>query len=390
MTTKNNYRKCLNFIENYWEKITCYLPKDEGVRIGLPNKFVSPNNEIFKCDQFYWDSYFIILGLIVHNKISLAKGMADNFVYLYRRFRIIPSRNRFYNLGISQPPFLTSMALEVFQKTQDKLWLEKVARIAEEELQNYWTDKRKAEKHLVYKGLSRYCDHFITHLTAEHESGWDMTSRFYERCLDFLPVDLNSCLYKYEIDLAKIYRILGNKSKKEKFLEQAEKRRKIMFKLMWNEKKGFFFDYNYQIKKQSNFYSLAGFYPLWAKLATEEQAEKIKRNLKKFEYNGGLANTQKTGLSKEFKQHDYPNGWPNQQLIVINGLLNYGFKEDAKRLTKKWLDLNQKVFLKTGKFWEKYNVVKCDIGKEGRYPNQTGFGWTNGVFVKLLNEFSNL
>ena len=75
--------------------------------------------------------------------------------------------------------------------------------------------------------------------------------------------------------------------------------------------------------------------------------------------------------------------------IVIKGLLNYGFREDAERLAKKWLNLNKKVFLKTGKFWEKYNVVKCDVGKSGRYPTQDGFGWTNAVFVKLVNEFCN-
>ena len=389
MLVKNDYRSCLNYIEKYWKKITFYLPQDKGIHIGLPNSFISPNNTLFKNDQFYWDSYFIILGLIESNKVSLAKGMVDNFAYLYKRFGIIPSRNRFYNLGISQIPFLTSMILEIFRVAKDKRWLRNATKIAEHELKNYWMDNEKAEKHLAYQNLSRYCDHYITHITAEHESGWDMTSRFNEHCLDYLPVDLNSCLYKYEIDLAKIYEILDNKSKQEYYLNQAKKRRKTMIKLMWNDKKGFFFDYNYKLKKQSNFYSTGGFYPLWAKLASEEQAKKIRDNLKLFEYKGGLANTQKTGLSKEFKQHDYPNGWPNQQWIVIKGLLNYGFREDAERLAKKWLNLNKKVFLKTGKFWEKYNVVKCDVGKSGRYPTQDGFGWTNAVFVKLVNEFCN-
>ena len=214
-----------------------------------------------------------------------------------------------------------------------------------------------------------------------------MTSRFNEHCLDYLPVDLNSCLYKYEADLAEMYQILNNKPKQKYYSKEADKRRRTVIKLMWNSKKGFFFDYNYKFRKQSNFYSIAGFYPLWAKLPSEKQAKKIRDNLKLFEYKGGLANTQKTGLSKEFKQHDYPNGWPNQQWIAIKGLLNYGFREDAERLAKKWLELNQKIFLKTGKFWEKYNVVKCDVGKAGRYPNQVGFGWTNAVFVKLVNEF---
>jgi len=169
-------------------------------------------------------------------------------------------------------------------------------------------------------------------------------------------------------------------------LKQAAKRKKAIYKLMWDNKKGFFFDYNYKEKKRSNFYSLAGFYPLWAKLVSNKEAEKIRKNIKKFECKGGLANTQKTGLFKGFKQWDYPNGWPNQQWIVIKGLFNYRFNEDAKRLAIKWLNLNKKIFLKTGKFWEKYNVVKCDIGKPSDYPTQEGFGWTNGIFVRLVEE----
>ena len=385
MIVKNNYKQCLKYLDDYWKKITCYLPKDKGVHIGLPNPFVSPNNKIFKNDQFYWDSYFIILGLIESNKVKIAKGMVNNFAHLFKRFGIIPLRNRYYNLGISQLPFFTSMVFEIFNKTKDKKWLREMAKIAEQELKNYWVDNKSV--HNVYRGLSRYCDHWYTHFTAEHESGWDMTSRFNERCLDYLPVDLNLCLYKYETDLAEIYKILKDQTKLKRYLNKANKRKRIINKLMWNNKKGFFFDYNYKLGKQSSFYSIAGFYALWVNLATKEQAEKLKKNLKKFEYKGGLANTQKTYLFKEFKQHDYPNGWAHQQWIMIKGLLNYESKEDAERLAKKWLEMNRKVFLKTGKFWEKYNVVKGDIGKEERYPIQTGFGWTNAIFVKLINEF---
>jgi len=384
MISKKEYKECLDYIQNYWEKITFYLPKDRKIHIGLPHSFVSPNDNLFKFDQFYWDSFFIILGLIVEKKFLLAKGIVENFFFLYRKFGIIPSRNKFYNLGISQIPFLSSMILEIYKVFKDKKWLKRGAKIVEDELKNYWMNG----DHLVYQGLSRYCDHFMTHLTAEHEAGWDMTSRFNEKCLNYLPVDLNTCLYKYEIDLAEIYRILGDTKKEKEFEERAKKRKEKINSLMWDENLGFFFDYNYKEKRKSNFFSVAGFYPLWAKLCSFSQAKKIKKNLKIFEKRGGIANTQKENLSKEFKQHDYPNGWPNQQWIVIKGLLNYGFREDAKRLTKKWLDLNKKIFKKTGNFWEKYDVVNCDVGKSGRYKTQSGFGWTNAIFVKLLDEFS--
>lgn len=383
MISESNYKECLNYIEKYWNKVTFYLPEDQGTHIALPNKFVSPSAELFKNDQFYWDSYFIILGLMVSGKQELAKGMVDNLIYLFNKFNIIPLRNKVFNLGISQPPFLTSMILEVFGFYKNAGWLVNVAKAAESELEDYWMDLA----HNRFSGLSRYCDHFWMHATAEHESGWDMTSRFNERCADYLPIDLNCLLYKYERDLAEVYKIIGDSQKENKCQKKSESRRKKINALMWNSSKGFFFDYDYQNKKQSNFYSLAGFYPLWVGLANRSQAKKIIRTLKKFEHKGGLANTQKNGLSKSFKQWDYPNGWANQQLIVIKGLLNYGYKEDAERLAKKWLDLNKKVFLETGKLWEKYNVVDYGKGKEGRYPMQSGFGWTNAVFVRLIEEF---
>ena len=110
---------------------------------------------------------------------------------------------------------------------------------------------------------------------------------------------------------------------------------------MWDERQGFFFDYDLSQKKKSDFFSLAGYYPLWAGLATPAQATKLIKNLNKFETAYGLANTSKTNLSKKFKQWDYPNGWPNQQWITIKGLSNYGYQEEALRLAtracwKKW------------------------------------------------------
>lgn len=390
MTDDKNYKKCLKYIDNYWETLICYHPRDKQLHFGLPNRYIVPNTKIFNNDQFYWDSFFTIFGLVRSNKITLARGMVENLAFLFKRFGIIPMRNRYYNLGTSQIPFLTSMALEIFSAEKNIVWLKKIILAAEQELRNYWMNRQLTEKHIVHKGLSRYCDHYITHLGAEHESGWDVTSRFNNHCLDYLPVDLNSCLYKYETDLSHIFLLLKNYYKHRLYKQQAMKRKKNMNDLMWSPSKKFFFDYNYVQKKQSDFHAISGFYPIWAKWASRKQASLIvKHALPLLEHNGGIANTQSYNLSEEVKQHDYPNGWPPQQWIVIKGLLNYGFRKDAVRIAEKWLDMNVKVFSETGKLWEKYDVVNCDIGVQNpeRYPTQSGFGWTNAIFVWLAKEF---
>ena len=383
-----DYKNCLKYIEKYWSSIICYHPKDKGKHLGLPHKYVSPNNEIYKNDLFYWDSYFIIIGLVKCGRELLGKDIVDNLLSMQKRFNIIPMRNRFYNLGSSQIPFLSSMIREVHGVTGDNRWLSTAMKGAEYELHNYWMNKSLTEVHIVYEGLSRYCDHFITHLAAEHESGWDMTSRFHDHCLDYLPIDLNCALYKYETDLADFYKNARNKKMYNKYLLQSEERRKKVNKLMWNFQKGFFFDYDYKHKRQSRFLSVAGFYPLWARLATHTQARKMLDNLKHLEFKHGIANTQSKNLSQDYKQHDYPNGWPQQQWIVVRGLMNYGFRKDAFRIAKKYLDLNKAVLEKTGRLWEKYDVVKGAPGPGERYPTQTGFGWTNSVFLRLLDKFS--
>jgi alpha,alpha-trehalase len=387
---RNGYKKCIKYIDKYWDKITFSFPRDKKIHISMPHQYVAPNGALFRNDQFYWDSYFIILGLLEsgkHHQVQLAKGMVDNFMHLYERFGIMSARNRFHNLGISQPPFFTSMVLEVYKKKKDKQWLMRAARIVESELETYWM-RTNHPKHKVFYGLSRYCDHYITHATAEHESGWDMTSRFNDRCLDYLPVDLNTLLFRYEKDLVKMNRILKNNDKERYYATRAGIRKKEMRDFMWSKSRGFFFDYNYRKKARSDFYSLAGFYPMWAGLASKKQARRMVDNLGTFEYKGGLANTQKNGLFKDFRQWDYPNGWANQQWIVIKGLLRYGFKNEAERLAIKWLDLNKMIFNRTGKFWEKYDVVRCRIGYSGRYRTQSGFGWTNAVFLKLAHLFA--
>ncbi len=154
---------------------------------------------------------------------------------------------------------------------------------------------------------------------------------------------------------------------------------------MWDEKNGFFFDYNYIKNRKNPVWSLAGYFPLWTGVANKKQALLLLKNLRHFEYSGGLATTRKRYIKDARYQWDYPIGWACLHWIVIKGLLDYGFSEDAERITKKWLRTCTKVFDTTGKFWEKYNVVRPGVGKVGRYQTQSGFGWTNGVFLKLLD-----
>lgn len=386
MAKISEYSECIKYINNNWKILTAKTEKDNGLIIGLPNPYICPSRDEFDQKMYYWDSYFIILGLLCSGKVTLAKGMAENLFYLFNRFEFIPQSNRFYHLGKSNPPFLTSIIEEIFSVIQDKSLLRNALKIAIGEYEKVWTFGYR----LTDNGLSRYWEPTHTHEQAEDESGWDKTSRFLNKCLDINPIDLNCLLYKYEKDISQFYTILNNKKKSVHWKSKASYRKGLINKHMWDENKGFFFDYNHIKKRKNSAWSLAGFFPLFTELANKKQALLLRNNIKHLEYRGGLVTTKKKYLKDDQRQWDYPIGWAPLHWIVIKGLLNYGFKEDAERIAVKWLNTCTKVFNKTGKFWEKYNVVTPGIGRGGRYPTQSGFGWTNGVLVKLLDVMEQI
>ncbi|MGH9857682.1 MAG: trehalase family glycosidase, partial [Acidobacteriota bacterium] len=287
--------------------------------------------------------------------------------------------------GRSQPPFLTRMAWEVFEhEAADKEWLAKVLDVAQKEYEQVWLGKRR---YIPDLGLSRYNPNYGSKMLTVYESGWDQSTRFATRPQDIVPVDLNSQLYIYEEDI----RNWAEQNAPERvqiWQERMDRRKALVTKYFWDEESGFFYDYDIKAKQRRPIKTLAGFYPMWAGIATAEQAKRCVAQLQYFEYGFGLANTEV--VEWRGKQWDYPNGWPPMQYIVISALRRYGFNEEAVRLTNKWLELNKSLLKSTGSLWEKYDVVRGGIGLPGRYPTQDGFSWTCGVFTRLMADLEDL
>ena len=143
-------------------------------------------------------------------------------------------------------------------------------------------------------------------------------------------------------------------------------------------------DYNFVAKKHTPVLSLAGLYPLESGIATPAQAQKVAKVVEaKFLKAGGVVST----LNATGQQWDYPNGWAPLQWITINGLRNYQQDVLANTIKARWIALNKKVYKNTGKLVEKYDVIDMSLeAGGGEYPVQDGFGWTNGVLLKLLKE----
>jgi alpha,alpha-trehalase len=242
------------------------MQKDSSGNVSAAIPYVVPGGRFN--ELYYWDSYFIVLGLLADGRKDLARAQADNLLYELQAFGRIPNANRTYYLTRSQPPLLTSVVRAVYEaKAADKLWLAAALKSAIVEYQNVWM----APGHLVTVGtnqLNRYFDdgegpcpevepgHYdekikpwllaaaqaqnssttkdvltperflnqnlycrayaniaVNGLTLEsffrndralRESGHDTTHRFDDRTTDFLPCDLNALLFKYEMDFAQV------------------------------------------------------------------------------------------------------------------------------------------------------------------------------------------
>jgi alpha,alpha-trehalase len=429
----------------------------------LENKYVVPGGRFN--EMYGWDSYFIIRGLLRAGRLELARGMVDNFFFEVEHYGAMLNANRTYYLTRSQPPFLSSMFVDVYEALQesghaDPAWLAKACADLEKDYAMWNRDPHLAGD----TGLSRYydfgegppaealqdetgfyqkvagyfffhpeqADHYIVEnlpgvaepgagaaytlqvcevsstmaraecekrrefkLSSDYykgdrsmrESGFDVSFRFGPfgaATHHYAPVCLNSLLYKTEKDLEQISRWLGRAGDAEKWSKLAERRKKLITRYLWDEKSGFFFDYDLQTGERSSYRYATTFYPLWAGLATPEQAKAVVKNVSALERPGGLAmSTEETGA-----QWDLPYGWGNIEMLAVEGLRRYGFKADADRISYEFLSMVAENFRRDGNIREKYNVVTRSSEAHvelGYQMNVVGFGWTNAAFLELLH-----
>ena len=187
-----------------------------------------------------------------------------------------------------------------------------------------------------------------------------------------------------ETDLAAIATELGRGGEARDWRQRASTRAAQINKLMWDERAGLYFDYDFTHQRRRNYPFLTTFYPLWAGIATPAQAARVRRNLSLFEQAGGL----ETSTNRSGSQWDAPFGWAPLESIAVEGLRRYGFADDANRISRKFLSLVAARYRETGTIVEKYDVTRpgADVGGElrfGYHSNEVGFGWTNAVYLQL-------
>ncbi len=344
-------------IDGLWPVLTRSTENTEkwDSLLPLPKPYVVPGGR-FR-EVYYWDSYFTMLGLAESGHWDKVADMVANFAHEIDNYGHIPNGNRSYYLSRSQPPFFALMvellaqhegdaALKQYLPQMQKeyaYWMDgvenlqagqqekRVVKLQDGTLLNrYWDDRDTPRPESWVEDIAtaksnpnRPATEIYRDLRSAAASGWDFSSRWMDN-----PQQLNTLRTTsiVPVDLNSLM------FKMEKILARA------------------------------------------SKMATATKTHLLQP--------GGLNTTS----VKSGQQWDAPNGWAPLQWVATEGLQNYGQKEVAMDISWHFLTNVQHTYDREKKLVEKYDVSTTGTGGGGgEYPLQDGFGWTNGVTLKMLD-----
>ena len=413
-------------IDDLWPVLTRTTDKASNKwdsLLPLPKPYVVPGGR-FR-EVYYWDSYFTMLGLAESGHWGKISDMVDNFAYEIDAFGHIPNGNRSYYLSRSQPPFFSLMvellathdsdALKKYRPQMEKeyaYWMDGVdalqpgqanKRVVKLEdgavLNRYWDDRDTPrpeswldDVNTAKSNPNRPATEIYRDLRSAAASGWDFSSRWMDdpkklgtiRTTSIVPVDLNALMFRMEKLLARASQESGDAASANRFEALATARQKAIESHLWNDKEGWYADYDLKSKKVRNQLTAAALFPLYVKAAAQDRADKVAAaTSSRLLQPGGIATT----TVNSGQQWDAPNGWAPLQWVAAEGLQNYGKEKVSMDVTWRFLKNVQHTYDREKKLVEKYDVSTTGTGGGGgEYPLQDGFGWSNGVTLKMLDR----
>ncbi|XP_036601060.1 trehalase [Trichosurus vulpecula] len=420
-------------LHNLWKKLGRKIKlevsdqPDQYSLIYAAHPFIVPGGRFI--EFYYWDSFWVMQGLLLSEMPGTVKGMLQNFLDIVKHYGHIPNGGRVYYLQRSQPPLLTLMMDQYLAYTDDLDFLRENIGTLDLEL-DFWMHNRSVNishngenyilnrYHVPYGGprpesyskdeeLAELLpedaqESLWTELKAGAESGWDFSSRWFvgsNYLLDIktsqvVPVDLNAFLCQAEELLATFYTKLGNTNMAQYYLEAQAQRKAAMKALLWNETLGSWFDFLLENRQQNHGFYPSNLSPLWAGCFSD--LDTVRKNVKYLENNKIL--TYKHGIPSSLQisgqQWDFPNAWAPLQDLVVKGLADSSSaqaQEVAFQLAQNWIRTNFALYQKNKAMYEKYDISidSGEPGGGGEYEVQEGFGWTNGVALQFLNRYGD-
>jgi alpha,alpha-trehalase len=368
--------------------------------------------------QFPVDTAFMNYALLAHHRLDIVRNQLLNYLFLIERYGFVPNANYKELLTRSQTPFFVIPTFwHYYSATKDVDFLYHAYPLLKREYQQYWN----ASHHQTPIGLATNRDLGDPDLSAELASEAEVLDWVpvfggdVRRCV---PVGTNAGLVSYARVLALVANEIGRVEEATAFTREADKRTALINKYCWNNEAGLFLEYDYFAGKQLPYISEFAYWTLWWGIASKEQASRLTDNLHLLEKRYGLACTDKeyadphSASAYELKNSGpyhrlqdlpplknapleyiggknqlmwmYPAGWATTEIIITAGLDAYGYAEASRRISAKFLGLLLEQYKKTGRLWEKYNVVDGSLVlPNARYGNLPYHSFTAAAVVLL-------
>lgn len=403
--------------------------------VPVTNGFIIPGGR-FK-EIYYWDTFWIVEGLLISGMTETAKGMIENLIELLTKFGHIPNGSRWYYQERSQPPMLTAMVATYYRYTSDLEFIRDNIASLENEI-DYWLNTQSVtlEKDGSNHTLLRYyapsagprpesyfedynvssdlseearTDFYIDTKSAA-ESGWDFSSRWFIvsdgsnngtlsdiHTRYIIPVDLNAIFAGALQNIATFHAMLMNVRKAARYGILADQWRSSIQAVLWDDEDGIWYDYDFRDNVFRKYFYSSNVAPLWQGAVSLDLMKSngprvisYLVNSSSLDFPGGVP----TSLIRSGEQWDFPNVWPPEVSIVVTALENIGTSEAhalALEVAQTFVRSCHWGFLEYKQMFEKYDAEKPGkVGGGGEYNVQFGFGWSNGAVLEFLYKYGSV
>jgi alpha,alpha-trehalase len=367
-----------------------------------------------------YDAAFMNYALFAQGRLNVVRDQLLNYLFLIERYGYAPNANSADVVTRAQMPFMPATIWRYYRATDDMDLLFQAYPLLKREYQQYWNGP--AQQTPI--GLSTCRDDNDPQLSPELASeaiAFDFTPVYGGDVRRCVPLVINCALVNYARVLALMGRMLHREKEAQGFEKDADQRAELIRRYCWDEKMGFFLEYDYVAKRRLPYISDFAYLTLWSGVATRGQADRLVGNLRLLEQPYGIAGTDKAypdphsdaawklkttheRYQGEFASESppeyhggggmlvymYPAGWGVAQILDVGGLDRYGYSEAARRISGRFLSVLLDQYAKTGQLWEKYNVVDGSlIVPNSRYGAIPYYSFTAAAVVLLGRRYFN-
>jgi len=316
---------------------------------NIPCRWTTPDRVPHR-RMWLWDSAFHAIAMATYDTELAKDALRAVFSLAEPDGFISCMMNPYGKTRETQPQVLAWATWNVYKKCGDKEFLQNSV----DALNGYLTwDKKNRDRD--GNGLLEWVVDYSSKSCRGGESGLDNSPRFDATevfdAVDFSLFQANDSLY-----LSYIYNEIGNKEKAEYWKNEYERIKSLINEKMWCEEDGLYYD-RFFSGEYNKTLTHVNFLPLFANIASKEQAEKLVKRL--VDPNHLWLTLPVASTSKQDPNYGTDmwrgSAWLNINYMIIKGLKNYGYDDVALELKERTLKSVNKWYKKTGAIFEHYD-----------------------------------